>query len=289
MSVGSELIVYTHEDGSRYRLTFDTVTGLEVEAVKKDASEVAIDDRRVYEWVETQLGGKSELGFGAVATWGLVMATLQIAVLMLLTFEAPGLRDENGIVRYISDNIAAHPGFGGVMLLAFAGSFMLLSTVNLPRFLVGLSVLLVGGAALGGAGVVFFHGEYEWQHIGCAGGFIACGLALHIIAIFTGPYRWRHTARDAVILAVTFAAAGLFAGFLIANKIRIEDSQDSPDPLDRLSARDTRLRWRWWVSGVAEYMLYISICVLNALVGQRVFEHTAFAVFEALPFILKRH
>jgi hypothetical protein len=281
------------EEGTRevfetFDLQFSPENGLDVTPRGLGASGYEVGDRRVYEWVEVKLRD-SGLDFGAVTTWGLVMVALQVSVLILLTFEAPGPQDGNGIVRYISDNIAAHQGFGGVMLLSFAGSFLLLSVVSLPPLLVGFSVLLIGGTALGGAGVVFFHGEYEWQHIGCATGFIASGLALHIVAIYTGPWRWRHTVRDAVFLLVTFTAAGLFAGFLVTNKLYIENTQDALNPLDRYSPRDPRLRWQWWVSGVAEYMLYINICVLNVFVGQRVFEHTAWSVFTALPVLLARH
>jgi hypothetical protein len=292
-----ELRVFTTGADGRYstaRLTLSAEGGLQVLGVEdargaRDGDELLpVGDRRVYDWVEARLRGRDSLGFASITMWGLVMVTLQVAVLILLTFEAPGLEDGAGIVRYISDNIAVHKGFGGVMLLAFAGSFLLLSMVSLPPWLVSLSVLLIGGTALGGTGVVAFHGEYEWQHIGCAAGFIGCGLTLHVIAILTGPWRWRHTVRDAIVFAFTVVSAGLFAGFLIANKVRVEESQDALDPLDRLSPRDPRLRTRWWISGVAEYMLYINMCVLNAFVGQRVFEHTAYSIFTALPELLNQ-
>ena len=262
------------------------VTG--VHAARNSDRGVDISKPEVFDWIEARLRGSDSLGFNAITIWGLVMVTLQVAVLILLTFEAPGLEDGTGIVRYISDNIAVHKGFGGVMLLAFAGSFLLLSTISLPPWLVSFSVLLIGGTALGGTGVVVFHGEYEWQHIGCAAAFIGCGLALHIIAIYTGPWRWRHIVRDSVILGFTVIAAGLFAGFLIANKLKVESTQDALDPLDRYSPRDPRLRWRWWISGVAEYMLYINMCVLNAFVGERVFEHTAYTIFTALPVLMQQ-
>lgn len=264
--------------------------GLQVRSLGRRATQAALllDEPRVYDWIEAHLKRDVLLGFRSVTIWALVMVVLQIAVLIMLTFEDPGIRDDNGIIRYISDNIATHQGYGGVMLLSFAGSFLLLSMVSLPSWMVPPSVLLIGGASLGGAGVVLFHGEFEWQHIGCAAAFIACGLALHLIAIFTGPWRLRHTARDIILIVFTLVAAGLFAGFLIANKIKVESTSDAADPADRFSDRDPRLRWQWWVSGVAEYMLYINMCTLNIFVGQRILEHTSWSVFTALPSLVDK-
>lgn len=243
-----------------------------------------IGDATVYDWVEHSLRGDSDLlAFDSINVWALVMATLQVAALMLLTFEAPGPLDENRIIRYISDNIASHQGYGGVMLVSFAGSYMLLAIVSLPAWLVYTTFALVGGASFGGAGVVLFHGAFEMQHIACAACFITCALLLHIVVIYSGPFRLRHTVRDAVLIAFTLAAALVFGGVLIANHIRVDDSQSAEDPADVLQSRDPRLREWLWTSGVCEYVLYINMCLLNALVGQRVLEHTAWSVFNALP------
>lgn len=241
-----------------------------------------VSDGGVYDWVERCLRGDEQIvAFQAVSVWALVMVLLQLAALMLLTFEAPGPRDESNIIRYISDNIAVHQGYGGVMLVSFAGSYMLLSVVIFPAWLVYMSFVLVGGATFGGAGVVLFHPEhFSVQHIGSACAFIACGFLLHLLVIYSGPWRLRHTARDAVLVVLTSVTAVVFGGVLFANRLRIHASQDDAEPL---TPRDPRLRVWLWTSGVCEYVLYLNMCALNALISQRVLEHTAWAVFSALP------
>ena len=248
----------------------------------------AIASEDVYRWLEAHIAADTFLQLRSINIWALIMVVLQISVLIMLSFEDPGVEDTNGIIRYISDNIAEHKGYGGVMLVAFAGSYLLLSMVTLPPWMVIPSLVLIGGAAFGGAGVVLFHGKYEWQHIGSAGGFIACGLALHVIAIYTGPWQFRHTVRDAVLLLFTLGTAGFFAGGLIRNKIYVDGLSDSVDLNAIFAQRYSSLRTWWWISGVSEYILYINMCTLNIFVGERIVEHTAFSVYKALPSILLR-
>lgn len=290
MSVEQEIVVSVESvspEGKAYqsyRLWYIPGRGILSQKHTPDAEGVIpIDDIRVYAWVEERLRGDGLIGFRSITTWALVMVVLQVAVLIMLSFEDPGIEDENGIIRYISDNIAEHRGYGGVMLVAFAGSYLLLSMISLPHWLIGVSTLLIGGAAFGGAGVVLFHGDYKWQHIGSAAGFIFCGLLLHVVAIYTGPWRFRHAIRDFVLLLFTLGTAGVFGGVLIANSVYIDATQDRDVVESRFADRDPRLRDWWWVSGVCEYMLYINMCTLNIFVGERVFEHTAYSIFRALP------
>eukprot|EP00961_Rhodomonas_salina_P175505 2367129-Rhodomonas_salina.1 len=274
-----------HGQPEYYMLHYLPGEGINVTAdpVNANANGVDIHSQEVADWIATCIKDGSIIGFRSIHVWAAVMVVIQVAALLLLTFEDPGLLDDNNITRYISDNIDSHSGYGAVMLLSFSGSYILLSMVNLSALWVFVTTLLMGGAAFGGTGVVLFHNDFEWQHIGCAAAFIACGIMIHFIVIFTGQFT-SHKIRDSVLLLMTFVSAGLFGGILIMNRIKIEDTQDLVGDA-KYSPRDPRLHTWWWISGTAEYVLYINMCILNLFVGERIFKHTVKAIFQSLPYL----
>ncbi len=109
--------------------------------------------------------------------------------------------------------------------------------------------------------------------------------SLHLLVIYSGPWRLRHTARDAVLVLLTSASAVVFGGMLFVNRLRVQASSDHAEPL---ASRDPRLRTWLWTSGVCECVLYLNMCALNALISQRVLEHTAWEVFSTLPVCAQR-
>lgn len=290
----TQLYVYVPERGgvTNFRISYVPGDGLHIikHPTARDpvGTELRDDNYMIYDWIETVLGDDSLLGFRSLNVWGYVMVFLQLSALFILSFEAPGMTDVNGVIRYISDNIADHRGFGGVMLISFTGSLLLVSMVSLNKAMVFVTVILIAGSTFGGAGVVLFHGDFKFQHLACACAFISCGLLLHIIAIYTGPWRIRHTVRDMVFLFFTFASTGIFAGFLISNMMYIHMTKHRTVPAEVFDDRDPRLWKWWWISGVSEYVLYINMCILNLFVGQRLFEHTAWSVFKALPILIDK-
>ncbi len=228
-------------------------------------------------------------------TWGLTAVLLQIVVLILLTFEPPGetchgalngnviggddgqicnstnigLVDSNDVIRFISDNIDSHRGYGSVMLLAFGASFVLLLCIlvePLSLVLIYISVLL---SAAGGVGVVVYHhGNYSTHHIFSAALFIVFGVGAHLVAILSGPRR--HIVRDCVL----FLSTACFAStFVLVHTIAKGQGE----------RHDIWLRGKWWVAGIAEYLTYISVMFLNVLIPERIIENLSFRIVHALP------
>lgn len=214
---------------------------------------------------------------------------LQIIALLLLTFENSSLVDDNNIMRYISDNIAEHRGYGSMMVVAFLGSLGLLSCMllkkthtgrsDLSKVLVVTTYLLYTGCIFGGVGTVLFHGEFDTEHLICAGLLIACGISLHVLAIATGT--GKHRFRDGVLLTMTLTSAIIFLVVLLMNDEVVRDK--------KLLPRDPSLKTRWWLSATSEYVLYLHIVILNFLVNERILEHFTIYIQEEIIHQCKRH
>lgn len=225
-------------------------------------------------------------GITDLQLWCATMTVLQIAALLLLTFENSSLVDENNVIRYISDNIADHRGYGSMMVLAFMGSLGLLSCMmlkntytrrhtsrsDLSNFLISIIYLSYTVCIFGGVGTVVFHGEFDTEHLICAALLIACGIFLHIIAIATGTRQ--HLFRDGILLTMTLSSAIIFVVVLLMNNKVVRDQNLQP--------RDPSLKTRWWLSATSEYVLYLHVVILNSLVSERVLEHFAIYMQEEI-------
>lgn len=286
-----------------FRVTFDSGHGLQISQVNmapqwsttfnlgSENANIEDEKAKCQTWVQYTICNNIYF-FTFAFAFGTCMVVLQLLSLLLLTFEPVNLYNYNGtdttfilhngftdtgtVIRFISDNIDAHRGYGAAMLLAFSGSFMLL--VCIMAKYIELMILFVTFAAAGGIGVVVFHGAQEWEHIGCAAAFIFFGVLSHFMACVTGPFR-RHVFRDGLMIFITTACGAIFlTTFVIAHR---------EDPARH--APTHRLERLWWTAGIFEYVLYISITFLNFLIPSRLLEHIAYYITNDLPYIILEH
>lgn len=298
-------------DGEIYRISFDSGHGLHIQNADPQSSHantqnyMDADDRDKFSvWIQNAL--RNNMYFFSVAfTWGSLMVILQIVSLLLLTFEPTiifpgkvanvtahttvmydindmeflrtGLRTPNNLIRFISDNIDTHRGYGALMLLSFGGSFFLVACVITTYY--PLILFLISTAASGGLGVVMFHGGgYDTHHITCAGVFIGAGILVHASICFAGNFRG-HILRDVIMLSIAAATGSVFlVCFLIANH---EDGTRS--------APTSRLRSLWLTAAVCEYLLFLSMVLLNLLIPTRLLEQVAHKITNDLPDIIMAH
>lgn len=253
-----------------------------------------------------------------VLTWGYTMVWLQLLMLVLLTFEpvysisretitvsseipvydpildsnttlqytdvpidnvkimSVGLVDDRYMIRFISENIDSHRGYASGMLLSFTGSFILLVCVAVEGG-VALGILfLVCTAAFGGVGVVVFHGKWHTTHIVCAILFITSGILAHYMVAVTGPWK-RNATRDTIMFMSTVLSAVSFVLFyFLAYSISDDNRHDERH----------HVRLMWWIAGISEYILYVTMSILNAYLPQRITEHIAFRVTQELPTLI---
>lgn len=300
---------------SVFRVTFTSTTGLgihEEHSLPASAPTYDISDdpdtmngpgmQAVMTWFEHTLRGCISV-FNAAYVWGYIMVVLQIVVLLLLTFEAPGPRevlelganqtaiglvnyrdrsmpayaDWNNTVRFISDNIAMHRGFGSVMLLSFSGSYLLLICVFSNAYVKALLVICIVASSVGGLGVVLFHdAKYHTHHIACAALFIAGGILAHVVVSVSSAKR--HFVRDAVFIGMPIAMACAFLGTYWYAYKKSNDNRNHPKYITT-----------WWISGICEYLLYISISILNLLIPGRVLQHAASTFAKMLPYVIEAY
>lgn len=203
--------------------------------------------------------------FKALHVWCSIACVAQMIVLLLLTFEPPGFKNyDSNTLRYISDNIDVHRGYGSCMVLAFAMSFIPLLLCVVENYLLdSIMFFMVGVAAAGGGLVVMCHSTgasdaLVWMHISGAGAFIFGGIVLHgIVSLDIRRYNL-HGYRDLFLFGIIILVSVTFLGSIIyIKRTRIERSD--PD------------HWQWfWVSGGCEYILYMSMIGMNLLVSERV-------------------
>lgn len=243
----------------------------------------------------------------SITAWGIGMALLQVAVLCMLSLEEPAiiervpvwnhtaaevavhdLVDEDksqylhrlisnnvtidkyvSLVRFISDNIDKHKGFGSVMVLAFAGCYILTGAITESRGVGMMINVLIACATGGGVGVVAFHSPYDLEHIVCATVFIVSGFLIHMLVAFTAPAI--HRMRDYIILLLTAGAGIVFIVFFWIAETRGKVPRDG-----------NQVRY-WSISAIAEYCLYTGMVILNMLVGERICDHLCYtALMEAI-------
>jgi hypothetical protein len=75
----------------------------------------------------------SEMTRIMVWIFSFILAGVQLILLFVLMLESPGWVDESGRVRYISDALALHKGYGIGLVLLFFYSFLILSIGYLSR------------------------------------------------------------------------------------------------------------------------------------------------------------
>jgi hypothetical protein len=64
---------------------------------------------------------------------GILFALLQFSFLLVLMLENPGWITEKGQVRFISDALAVHQGYGAILIVCFLGSNAILSMAFVTR------------------------------------------------------------------------------------------------------------------------------------------------------------
>jgi hypothetical protein len=98
---------------------------------------------------------------------GVGAGCLQIIFLFMLMLEAPGWLDESGRVKYISDALAVHQGFGAVLILLFlvSNTVIGLSFVNFNVGKIFFYTLLALPISSGFCVVAFTNVDYPDEHL----------------------------------------------------------------------------------------------------------------------------
>jgi hypothetical protein len=201
---------------------------------------------------------------------------LQILVLMFIAFEPPGFaHPDPKVLRFISNNIAEHRGFGAGMVLCFAASLIPLCMCRLLNWFTDILIFLsLFIATLGGAWVIMFHESSDTSaiatlHVAGAGMLVFGGVLMHFCVCLELRTLRLHWWRDTLIFVVTLAAALGFLATIVTIKSSGWEVGDHP-------------RW-YWASAAFEYILYVSFVALNWLVPDNLVEHTALRVVVGLP------
>lgn len=294
---------YFHEVHSKiYRISFSGSHGLRIQENKGlppvapfDIDETSNDEYQqkamvsIANWFEFNMR-QSVAVFSAAYVWSLVMALLQLVALLLLTFESRSARDElsqpsnvteigfidqHGTIRFISDNIESHRGYGSVMLVAFSGSYMLLVCVLVESSYLFQLLLTIVASSAGGLGVVIYHRDFHTEHIASAAVFIAGGLLAHIIVAATIPFN-NNVLRDWVFIGTPCALATTFLSLYWY-------------AYDSTKGDRTRFVHWWWASACAEYLLYISMTALNLTIPGRLLRHASCKFGTMLPSIIRAY
>ena len=228
--------------------------------------------------------------FTAAYVWSMVMVALQLIALLLLTFESRSARDEfmqpsnvteigfidhHDTIRFISDNIESHRGFGSLMLLAFSGSYVLLVCVLVDTSTLFLLLITIVASSAGGIGVVVYHRDFHTEHIICAAIFIAGGLLAHVIVTVTLPFN-NNILRDFVFLLTPCGLGATFLGLYWYTYVETKGT------------RTQYLHW-WWAAACAEYLLYLSITALNLTIPGRLLRHASYRFGTMLPSIIRAY
>lgn len=301
------------EESSYFRVTFTASSGLGVQALStpsdhKDSVSVNYDKHHsvpsqqlapVVSWFEHVLRVNVST-FSAAYVWGYTMVALQILALILLTLEPfsaqeviehpdftvvglvnyrnrsmPQYKNYNNTIRFISDNIHQHRGYGSVMLLAFAGSYVLFACVFMsPGVMVVIGICIIFSAA-GGLGVVLFHdGQYHTHHIASAAVFISGGLIAHALVAQTLHRR----IQDLIFIGTPALFALLFLSFYTHCHSKSHGNRNDPKYINL-----------WWYAGIFEYMLYITMTALNLMIPERLIRSASMQFAKLLPDILRAY
>lgn len=220
----------------------------------------SVKHKNLFEWIQKTYKKNRVSGVTNLRTWCGIMFFLQIASLLLMTFEGSSLVDENNIIYYVSDNIARHIGFGCLMLLSFTGSLFLISvTASKESIWVQIPVYTcLMTCVAGGIGVVAFHHPYATQHLISAAVFIGSAIVLQIIVI-TRRLFWTHLVRDVFLMFMTCAAGICFLTCVVLTR-------------RKANTRDPSMAVEIWIAATSEYILYLYFCILNFLAYERVIE-----------------
>ena len=190
-----------------------------------------------------------------------VFVVMQINYLVLIALEPPGFLDNHGIIRYISDGIRDHNGFGAAMLISFCASVTVLCICRLPKRKHEIfRGWLKGSLVWGGIGVIGFHDTGHYLHLTHAGIFITSGLLLHLMHT---PFQVPHVVRDNLKFYILFVLSVTFLILFFALPMSIQE------PKVHWNGNESH-RLRWTFSALFEYLLYVTICALNSCAVSRV-------------------
>lgn len=310
-----------------YRITFSAEHGLRIHTTDKgtDVVSFVLDSDNPYSglsmrtsepiilWFARVLRGSISM-FSSAYIWAFTMACLQVLALLLLTFEAHsprhvlavtsnvttvGLVDEHNLIRFISDNIAVHRGFGSLMLLAFAGSYILLVCVFMDPVTRWLLIFVITLSSAGGMGVVLFHFTYHVEHLVGAVAFISGGLLAHIIVASTSI---RNSFMYNSFIAISAVLAALFLSFYIVAHVSTDGERNDRKFFNVSYVTNNTIVWEvntqtyndtwfniWWLAGLFEYLLYISMIALNVLIPDQIINHTAQKFAHMLPTVIRAY
>lgn len=271
----NSVVIQRPTDKERFRVTYTQGVGFQFEPLPKSAGSGAASAapgvelstmRNVLFWVRNVLLHRDVYPFDALQTWCLVACMAQISVLVVLTFEEPGFTNEDtDTLRYISNNIDVHRGYGTAMLIAFAMSYIpLLIYHTQTEFISWLQFLGVTLASLGGCFVVMCHSSNSESvtgryHLMGALVFVLGGQIGHFTLMYDISKMQLHASRDIVLATVNLLSFGTFFCTIIA--IGLGDySREEAGTL-------------YWVSAGAEYILYFSFVSMNILIGERIVDN----------------
>jgi hypothetical protein len=122
--------------------------------------------------------------------------TLELCLLLLIYFEAPGYKNSDGDVKTVSEGLDQHPGFGAALFVCFVtDTVAALYNTEWKE----VAALLVWACQASVLGVIIYPPRYEEQHFIFAAGFFFSSYAITLL-------RWWEDKIDDFVLGVSTVA-----------------------------------------------------------------------------------
>lgn len=118
--------------------------------------------------------------------------TLEVCLLLIIYFEAPGYMNDEGHVKTVSDGLDQHPGFGAALFVCFVVDTV--GVIYNSHWRIAAAVL-VWACQASVLGVIIYPPRYEEQHFIFAAGFF---ISSYLITLF----RWWEDIIDRFIVFV---------------------------------------------------------------------------------------
>lgn len=206
---------------------------------------------------------------------------LQMIILVFIAFEDPGFAHQpSGVLRYISNNIDSHRGYGTAMVMCFASSLVPLAMCRLLTLLGDfLLFFFMFVATVGGGWVIMFHDANDASvisklHVAGAAMLILGGVMMHMCVISDlSPLRINRMRDNVLLLCTALCALGFLLTIIV---VKAEGY-----------TQDTHPEW-FWASAALEYLLYVTFVALNWLVPERLLQHTALRLVVSIPQVIQR-
>jgi len=211
---------------------------------------------------------------------GVGSAFLQMMFLLVLMMEAPGWiegneeripgKENEEIVRYISDALAVHHGFGIALIMLFFVSVVVLSlcSVNLKGSWQRLAFyfVLVLPVSSGFCVVSFPNSEYGWEHVLSTMLLFGSFAAVYIFILLTSKESYFKVDCCLVIITVVFVA--LFVAFFALEVGLVVEAGDPAQADKEQTKREYQTS-----AAVFEFLAVSMYVLLNAMAPWRVRDH----------------